>query len=194
MLVRFFAINGCLPIITQKYANYTPSMQNENTNQWIRNLMTSNIGSSYELKKYIIYCQKLEDRGKRADAVYTIYKFISDKWNLISDSCNCISDSCNWISNYCNWISDSCNWISDSCNWISVLCNIISDKWNLISANEIEIQNNYLPILFQRQNWMCLFWTYFRTLLVVSAIYTRKFIYFFANEIKLSFAIITGFN
>ena len=113
---------------------------------------------------------------------YTIYKFISDKWNLISDSCN--------------WISDYCNWISDYCNWISVLCNLISDKWNLISANEIEFQNHYLPITFQRQNWMCFLWTYtfFRTLLVVSAIYTRKLMYFFANGIKLTFAKNTGFN
>ena len=155
------------------------------------------------LQKFIIYiieiifkatC-RLETGNQNLDliwpngsrVVYTIYKFISDKRNLISDSCN-------WISDSCNWISDSCNWISDSWNWISVLCNIISDKWNLISANEIEFQNHYLPIFFQRLNWMCLFWTYLRTLLVVSAIYTRKLIYFFANEIKLSFAKITGFN
>ena len=86
------------------------------------------------------------------------------------------------FSDSCNWISDSCNWTSDSCNWILVLCNIISDKWNLISANEIEFQNHYLPITFQRQNWMCLFWTYFIRTLLVSDIYTRKLIYFFANE------------
>ena len=43
---------------------------------------------------------------------------------------------------------------------------------------------NYLPITFQRQNWMLSEHTLFRTLLVVSAIYTRKLIYFCVNEIK----------
>ena len=144
----------------------------------------------------LVVCRSRGTVLKWADManIYTIYKFISDKWNLISDSCNWISDACNWISDSCNWISDYCNWISDSCNWISVLCNIISDKWNLISANEIEFQNHYLPITFQRENLMCIFWTYFRALLVVSAIYTCKLIYFCANEIELSFAKITGFN
>ena len=140
----------------------------------------ANVGRSGKADNETFWCQIISQITRESELYYTIYKFISEKLNLISDSCN--------------WISDPCNWISDFCNWISVLCNIISDKWNLISTNEIEFRNHYLPIFFQRQNWMCLFWTYFRTLLVVSAIYTRKLIYFFANEIKLSFAKITGFN